>query len=78
MDLDAKAVEMFLSEHWLTRQQAARIMDTSAEWVWQLSQRGQIQALSTPLGRLYKRSDVECAARKRTGLSLNGKRAGTA
>ena len=69
VELDGKAIETVLAEHWLTRQQAARIMATSAEWVWQLSTRGQIEALNTPLGKLYKRSDVERAARKRIDAS---------
>ncbi len=61
--VDGKALEEALSRDWVARQQATRIVGTSAEWVWQLSNRGQIEALSTPLGKLYRRSQaLRCRA----------------
>jgi hypothetical protein len=38
--------------------EAARLLDTTQPWLAELVRRGDLQALETPLGRLYDRADV--------------------
>jgi DNA-binding transcriptional MerR regulator len=54
-----------LGETPLTRNQVARRLGLSAEWVRQLSDAGLLPCVRTPLGRLYDAADVERFARHR-------------
>lgn len=48
----------------LTRTQAARLLNRSAVRVHQLGQEGRLPFVQTPLGRLYRTSDVQALARE--------------
>lgn len=46
-------------EEWVSGKQAAQVTGFSVPWVYRLGERGEIATVDTPLGRLYKRADVE-------------------
>ena len=48
-----------LMRDWLKPSDAARLAGISANWLKLLGQQGRIDCLETPLGRLYKKADVE-------------------
>jgi hypothetical protein len=48
-----------MPNEYLTSAQAARILDLSAERVRQLAQTGALACTVTPLGRLFRRTEVE-------------------
>jgi DNA-binding transcriptional MerR regulator len=60
----------------LTSAQAARILDLSAERVRQLADTGVLACTTTPLGRLFKRSDVERLRAERDAPAANQNRPG--
>lgn len=49
----------------LTVSQAARALGLSSERVRQLADKGQLPAINTPLGRLFRPDDIAALARKR-------------
>jgi hypothetical protein len=63
--MESATLEKELQEHWLSRGDAARLAGVSAEWIRALWQSGEIESISSPAGRLYKRGDVERVAQER-------------
>jgi hypothetical protein len=63
--------EESLMTEWLSPQGAAQLAGVSYGWIRLLGERGRIATLNTPLGRLYRRRDVEdvWAERERAGTS---------
>jgi hypothetical protein len=55
----ARELEEELRRDWLGRQQAAKLMDVSGEYIHHLARTDRIATLTTPLGKLYRRVDVE-------------------
>ncbi len=53
------ALEAALRRDWLSPQEATQAAGVSYGWLRLLGERGRIATLATPLGRLYRRSDVE-------------------
>jgi hypothetical protein len=54
-----------LMTDWLTPTSAAKAANVSYSWLKQLGERGQVETLQTPLGMLYKRTDMERIAEER-------------
>jgi len=61
----AKELEQELRRDWLGRQQAAKLMDVTGEYIHSLAATGRITTLTTPLGKLYWRADVQRLAEQR-------------
>ena len=53
------ALEAALRREWLSPREARQLAGVSYGWLRQLGERKQIATLATPLGRLYRRADVE-------------------
>ena len=53
-------------EETLTPAQAGRLLGVTAERVRQLSEAGRLDVVRTPLGRLYRRRDIEALKAKRS------------
>jgi len=65
-----KALEAALRRDWLSPQEATQVAGVSYGWLRLLGERGSIATLATPLGRLYRKTDVEhvrAARADRTG-----------
>ncbi len=76
--MDPDRIQEILQQDWLSPQGAGLLAGISYAWLRQLGERGQVATLQTPLGRLYKRADVERlrAQRDQAGSgSLRGVRA---
>ncbi len=56
-----------LMQEWLGGAQAARLMGVTPQWVRALAKEGRLEAVETPLGFLYRRTDVERLAGERQG-----------
>ncbi len=54
-----RELEEQLDREWMSRRDAARLMDVTGEYIHALARDGRIATLGTPIGRLYRRSDVE-------------------
>jgi hypothetical protein len=52
---------------WVSAAQAARILGVTSARVRQLTLRGRLLYVQTPLGRIYSRHDVERLAQMREG-----------
>ncbi len=57
--MDPDLIQEILQQDWLSPQGAVLLAGISYAWLRLLGERGQIATLQTPLGRLYKRADVE-------------------
>ncbi len=53
------ALEAALRRDWLSPQEATQVAGVSYGWLRLLGERGRIATLATPLGRLYRKTDVE-------------------
>ena len=66
VNLPTKGVGLLeVSEDYLTPAQAARLLGVTSQWVVKLSNRGDLHAILTPLGRLIERRSVEELVRKK-------------
>jgi hypothetical protein len=57
--MDPSIIQDILQQDWLSPQGAVLLAGISYAWLRLLGERGQVAVLDTPLGRLYRRADVE-------------------
>ena len=57
--MDPNTIQDILQQDWLSPQGAMLLAGISYAWLRLLGERGQVAVLDTPLGRLYKRTDIE-------------------
>ncbi len=55
----ATTLEAALRREWLSPREARQLAGVSYGWLRLLGRQGRIATLATPLGRLYRRADVE-------------------
>lgn len=66
-------MERSLNLHeWLTLGQASRLVGCSPQWLSRLAATGRIEATTTPLGRVYRRTDCEQIVAERTKRVRDG------
>jgi len=61
----ARELEAELRRNWVSRRDAAKLMDVTGEYIHSLAATGRIATLNTPSGRLYWRADVQRLAEQR-------------
>ena len=61
----ARELEAELRRNWVSRRDAAKLMDVTGEYIHSLAATGRIATLTTPSGRLYWRADVQRLAEQR-------------
>lgn len=65
MRLTKGQMEYQLRTYWVSRREAASILNKSGEWVHALARQGKLETIETGIGRLYSKQDVERIAGKK-------------